>query len=563
MELADYLRELKAAGRPEDSGFFTLSLESLLEKVARFGGAEVGSHLLHAVQAAVALEALMVDIKVGRAHTEVCFEPGQTPRFDPHDLLSEPSDPQPGQEQLKDTWMRAMAEQPASLELEWRSPHQWWTWSLVSGVVPRTPRPDQPPRFRLSAAAGGSAWNIFRHLRQRSQTLARLESRCAFCPIVVKVDRRAINQPFPERVPGWLESARSWRAPAFREHRWAVEELELAPEQGFALASYRERPPLRVEHQGTIYPRQVYPEPGTFDHPGPTAVSRLVAGSTSAREGELWLGETQGRPTTLTGLAHFEGRYLTSEFPPLRVRRWLALPNRMTDEGYLLYVKDGILLDPVKVPQNSSRAIVWTSGHRVDLSRLAAVRDHKVEADTVWMRQCEKRLQLELPRLLPRWANNGGYQPDLRRVWNRKGGLEFSPVRLILGRASEVFELPERFDEPVHLQACFEQETLELVCGEQNAQARIPVARMSEFTGVRVDFCRYLHERDWPAEDEEAIQIRVLLTRGSDRLEHSLGGYEKFVKSYHFESKLEAWATRLAECAKVQVSFRRPTSKDW
>lgn len=155
------------------------------------------------------------------------------------------------------------------------------------------------------------------------------------------------------------------------------------------------------------------------------------------------------------------------------------------------------------------------------------------------------------------------YVPDPDQVWGRSFLLRPEPGRegFDLGRACEVFGLEG--DHPDRLTLRFDDTLRQavLVFGPHSEVRSAALAPYEAFTSVDLLRYEYLHERDWPAEDETVVGVRLKLRAGKRTLLLQAGDYAKFQSAWQqrsFVGDVEELAARMDCPCRVRHSRRRP-----
>lgn len=166
------------------------------------------------------------------------------------------------------------------------------------------------------------------------------------------------------------------------------------------------------------------------------------------------------------------------------------------------------------------------------------------------------------------------YTPDLACIWRQDSypltiDLERGEFRLSM--EYEIFpglSIEHHRDCPRlvlnHAERCFDLEF-----GPRSTIRRVQLLGLSELTRIHYQRNCYIHERDWPAEDERAVQVLLLLKAGNRSLRFGMSDYAKFECDYAGPKMVDFLQdlARLAGCELVQTSGseRVPYEaiKDW
>lgn len=156
------------------------------------------------------------------------------------------------------------------------------------------------------------------------------------------------------------------------------------------------------------------------------------------------------------------------------------------------------------------------------------------------------------------------YLPDAAKVWGRTFLLRPDPERneFDLWWARDLFDLDDRHPDKVSLRFDDGARQAVLVFGPHSEVRSAPLAPYEAFRRVQVLRYRYRHERDWPAEDEDVVGMRVELRASNRRrLRFHASDYAKFDSAYQqpsFVTWLEGLAGRLGCPIEVKHANERP-----
>lgn len=158
------------------------------------------------------------------------------------------------------------------------------------------------------------------------------------------------------------------------------------------------------------------------------------------------------------------------------------------------------------------------------------------------------------------------YQPDPARAWNGSYLLLPEPSRQVfrLDWARDLFDLDPACPDEVWLRFDDAQRQAILEFGPHSLVRAAPLAGYGEFTGLEVLRFEYLHERDWPAEDEKVVGVRVVFRAGARFLAFRASDYKKFGSAYQSRSFLEflkGLAGRMGCPCSVEHLAHRP--REW
>ena len=405
--LQDYLEALRKDGAQESTGRFTMDFAARARKMAAQQAQQPGLYVLKFIQAAVAAGAARVAIKLSRDFTELRFSALEAVRSLNLEHLIRGAHTG-WQRHLSNCLEAALSTQPLELSLsKWDG--EEWSWPQNSSpkakmelgdLVVRLTPPRESWRQRMFAS------------RPIADTRRDLHVRCTFCPIPVVVDGRIINGLAPEALP---VLARTFPVDEYsKNYTWLIENFWL-DSGGFCFESPMSRQAAEVrvagkklQHQTAVYfppvsvlreiegeslPEVEQQSPASVDF---SAVVPVCYGSGT----RLLLGETissvQFIPKPgLVNPAITKSLYLgmqfdfqSPRFPALKLQKWVGLssiPNLL--DSYMLYVQDGLLLNPIKVamPYPGTTAILNRPEAAVDLSFFEVIRDQQVQDDEAWL----------------------------------------------------------------------------------------------------------------------------------------------------------------------------------
>lgn len=372
-DLSSFIEAQRAAGSFESAGSFTLALEKAVEKLSSHSLANPEEYLLKLVQCAVRLRVPEIHVKLLKRSALVFFETAADDRTVSVDLLSQAlasplEESNPARSYLALALCAVASQEPKEL--------LWGEWDdrgegTVLSLSERRPEVfHQAPFPRVEPLAPGRRFYLFYTskppiglpLSQMSAEHAILTRRCAFTPMPLILDGRPLGPSLPLQ---------------------------------FTVADPLSE--LTSPYLGAL--DLVSQEPNSLRWPAVPA------------------SKSKWRPANLpAGLVE-----LSPSLPPvyrLRTPRGFSVP--MTDEAkihelygvpihlygcsYLHYVKDGVLLAPVRVHDSGGGAFAILDGdqRKTDLTGLQVVLDDQVAEDSarlteLWKIQIERMLSKPPP----------------------------------------------------------------------------------------------------------------------------------------------------------------------
>lgn len=448
MELDKSLDQLRAEGKLDSHGQFTLDLAAQARKLGHSSGADPALCLLKMVQAAVASGAEEIHLTTTRSAIAADFSMKDPLSLD--GILQEDGEHSPAEKYARHALLVAVGISPGEVSLACGS-KSWSTSGKRVSVAPGT--------CRLSlAVVGESWWKQFLSSSQHAHLYKMVTERCAQCPIPVKLDRRSINRGKPEPVKASflpLEAARgSFVVPEWlSEHLWLTADsqcmhlLHPCTRSGAKvwLGADFEKPLTELFSSISIH-RVITGLDGRLvrrvglQHAGMLSLSRdnidwaPMNQVDRTRNLELCIEQLQGRTDFCADfvLAEDVGDYilpklqekhlLWKSMPGVKLSRWVGLPADAFSASRLTYCCDGVLMNPVEfaVRMGSIHALV-AARVTTDLSGLEVVRDAQVDQDIAWAKQ-EGASLLERARADFETVDSTGHQligGDLRSSWER------------------------------------------------------------------------------------------------------------------------------------------------
>ena len=546
----DLLNKLLGEGLAGESGRFSLDPRAHLAKMASYQSDEPALYLLKAVQAAVSLGATAVNIRLARSYVEVTFDHNSRARLEALLRVGH----------VSSMVLAALSLQSSELSL------QWWGADGVQGWTPNAGlqvlNGSHQPGFALRVSRDSiSFWERYLPVRQMASVQTTLTRRCQFCPIPVLVDGRVINAGLPTDPAGPLEKVILDEA---RPH--------------FRLADYQLR-----RSRCVVSPLGRHPLEGQFEGRPPIRLSLLEGLPPDVRlleryrhtdknyepdRGEIWLGSTAKEHLVL------RNPNLHNQEACWNVRAWISLPTVPDSRFRLVYVLDGVTLDAVEVDGSwpGAQCFLVNPSVLTDLGQLRPLQDETVQQDCDWLAQQVAEI-LKVAHVFPNQAKDPyagidfqdpTYEPTPDAVWNRDFSLTEDLLRdeCILAPACELFHLPPRFNEEVKLRFDRQEKTLWILGGRQSKVPKQQLAALDTLTRVELLWIEYMHEREWPAPDELALQIQLTLTFHTNTLTFKAGGYSKFGPPGDYD-QFCSWCTQLAQELGASHSTKRGSKPIW
>lgn len=575
--MESFLKQQRLAGQLADEGSFTLDYDLMLEKMAVYQIQEPALYFLKAVQAAVCFGAERVDIRLGRGTVEVSFAPLRDEGISLRNLLVATEGENPAAWHLGSMLLLALSTGPREVRLEWCSGGREQRWSLTAGFEEIAG--DRPQgnlcRLFLERRVVGLLERII-PLAAMLQIQSTLRERCAFCPIPVLLDGRPVTHPVPESHPE-IRSRLPLLAQMGRQPAWAAEKIWLRTERPhFGLASYWSRRPGMVRLADRVYPLNGPCFEG--QHSSRFSVLEGLPPGQILERDEVGIYDRLGflgYQTVHDHLTRVDGSETVREKRsalcfwqgPVGARqeysaeRWLGLRDGASGKtGRLIYVKAGVCLDPIEGPVGS--CCLWARDDvPTDLGHLQVRRESSVETDLAWLGEQQAVLAAD-PALKGSLRDLERFRPDFRALWNRKYSLELKKDSLVLGKAWDLFALPDTFDDLVTLRMDGERQSLVVDSGPCSLCPVYDLAPLSEVRRVSLEWVEYLHERDHPAEDEEAIQIRLEVRLDRRFLRFDAGRYAKFRFPFTY-AQLSEWCRVLATASGAKLVTERGSERIW
>ena len=546
----ELLAKLSGEGRGGESGRFSLDPRARLEKMARYQSDEPALYLLKAVQAAVNLGATGVDIRLARGYVEVAFDHNSPARLEEQLRVGH----------VSSMVLAAVSLQSSELSLQWWGTGGGQIWTPEAGLQELDFL--QKPGFVLRISRDSiSFWERYLPVPQLASVQATLNRRCQFCPIPVRLDGRVINLGVPAGPVGPLEKVvLDEEGPHFcladfnrRRTRCVFSQLGRHPLEG----QFEGRPAIRMSLLEGLPPDCCLRER-----------DRNINKNYEPDPRELWLGMTAKDHLVLHRPNHREKRSY------LKVRAWISLPSVPDSRFRLVYILDGVALDEVVVDGSwpGAQCLLVSDSVNTDLGQLRPLQDETVRQDCDWVAQqvaeILKVAHVSQNQKADPYAGvdyqDPTYEPTPDALWNHSFSLSQSLLQdeCILGRACELFQLPPRFTEEVKLRLDRQEKVLWVIGGGQSKVRRQPLAALEELTSVHLQWIEYMHERDWPAQDEPALQIELTLTFVANTLTFKAGGYSKFGPPGEYD-QFCSWCTRLAQEFGASLSTRRGNKPIW
>ena len=409
------IQELLQECQLESSGQFTVDLAAQARKLVEFQSAEPALFLLKGIQAAHALRALRITIKLRRDEIVLEFDPrkGSSQGFDFPALfrgqIDEPF------HHLRPMLLAAVASAPAEIRLDWSDSGREQGWSWRDGRVELRDQPAPSfnlPRLRMQLKLAAESW--WKRLRP-SPLLTHIHSelvrRCSLSPIPVELDGRLINAPLLVKAlkAGPWRAERNWLSPrgepAFclpsplegGAPKILYQEKTLRGTEGWAYSSLALcclEGNIPVENYRVT---RVTGDPGRhsdyYDYPEGRVdwQTMLPLGRTLAPEGKQQLPVLK-EVSYLLGAEDFLQPVIPSggwKLPSMRVQRWIGLGK---GPGRLHYVQDGILLNSLEGPANV-HAVLAPPQIKTDLGFLDPVHNQEVNDDLEWAAREGAQLQ--------------------------------------------------------------------------------------------------------------------------------------------------------------------------
>ncbi len=374
-DLSAFMEGQRAAGQVESVGSFTLALEKAVKKLSSHALVHPEDYLLKLVQCAVRLGVKELHVRLLKRAALVFFETEAGDRTVSVDALSrslaaplEESDP--ARSYLALAICAVAGQNPKELMWgEWDDQGEGTILSLAEGrsevfrdaPFPRTAPLDSGRRFFLFFLSKASSRLSFNPMSAEQSVLT---GRCAFAPMPILLD----GVPLAPTLPTFASSADP------------VAELT-SPYLGALTLMNREGPRLRWPAVAPSIckgaPRKANLPEGLSDFSPllpPVFRLRVPAGFTSPMFDEGFFSELS------------------------------AVPIHLYGSSYLYYVKDGVMLHPVKGHEAGGGAFAILDGShlKTDLTGLQVVQDTAVEADfermsTVWKGQVDLMLSSPAP----------------------------------------------------------------------------------------------------------------------------------------------------------------------
>lgn len=573
-----FLHEHRKAGAAADAGHFTVNVGRMVEKMRRFQSREPALYFLKAVQAATLLEAKRFDIRIGRATVEITFSPQQDLVLSLESLLTpQEHDSSPAQH-LSLMLLSALSLEPREIRLDWCSAGTEQRWTLSGGVVsvPSSKAENRPNlcRLQIQRRAVGLLERIL-PMAGMFGVQATLTARCAFCPVPIFFDGRRLNPQGPERHPLFQtalpKSARTDRQPA-----WSVEKIWCRTQTPhLMLSSYWNRHPGQVELDGLLYPTICRQFQGPLVSQR-SILKNLDAGwrvlerdSVHLSDQPRFLGfqaeEQKGHsgPERRSSLVLYWNKREKQD--GIGAERWMGLHYSPTTTNLLIYIKAGVALDPIESSGGwPGYCCLWSRDDiPTDLGQLQVHTNTFVETDLQWLHEHQDQLVSEKGVRDNRLSRDPEtFTPDLKAIWNREYFLEFEGENLVLGRACDRFHIRAFFEDILLLRIDPNARALVLDCGPRGNPQRQELAPFSKVTRISLNWVNYLRERDWPAEDEWTLQVRLELTVGRNYLRFQTGGYAKYNLPFDYNG-LKAWCEKLSQATGAKLVAQKGKNPMW
>lgn len=582
-----FLIELRAEGAWEGEGNFTLLLERMVEKMRRYQSDEPALYFLKAVQAAVSLSARAVDIRLGRGTVEVIFEPRLDLELSLDTLLTAQCQGLAA-EHMATMLLAVLATDPPEARLEWCCGEVWQQWSVSQGVSTFSSKPAKASRKAFRLFLKRRAVGLLERIIPSTALLqiqSTLGQRCAFCPIPVKFDGRLVNRPAPESFAPFRATL-PLLAQLGKKTPWGIEKIWVRSQiPHFRLAGYWSRRAGRIQVGSRQYPMVC----SQFEGPHACKTSvleglesewKIVERTTVSEWDQPHFLGYQSEDPSLRGSALVLWRQQSRGFDPEKdsdiddlepdpdgfaAERWLALCLNSRADGVLVYVKAGIALDPVHYESvEPGSSCLWARDDApTDLGQLRVRGDDQiVRADLDWLAEQQTVLLAEYGDPKRQGQEPKTFSPDFVVLWNREYHLELKGKSLVLGKASSLFEVRTLFTDLVSLKVDHSGQALVVESGPRSSKPLHPLVALSDLTVVSLEWVEYLHERDWPAEDEPALQVRLELRAGDQFLRFTGGGYVKQRLGYDYQV-LSRWCEWLASISNAQFEARTGKDRLW
>lgn len=358
---------LQGEGLWDSGGEISLDFVARSRKLAHLYRGDPAAPVLFIAQAAHQMNATDVNIYLERDGFQVVYffnKPG----------LEIPPDPLGLCQPMRKALEACLAQNFASIQFELLTNDAVLRWQMLDGRVKLPPQRAFVGvwgRCRLVARRPAVPWW---QLKFRAGSAAQMHHdlcrKLAFYTLSCRLDGRKLNYPNVEALVGY-------KGP------WTLESLWLGP--GFAFPTPTSRAAGR-----TVWDDKVLQGAGGSvrcrifrDTPGPL---KTLEGwelnnqvPVAAAAGRM-LGFADGQTfANLNGPAGAAGNC-----KPISVRRWLGLPEKTGLKGALFYFKDGVLLNPLSLPELPVQCLVSDTQPDTDLSGWGVIRDDKVQADIEW-----------------------------------------------------------------------------------------------------------------------------------------------------------------------------------
>lgn len=408
-DLGSYIESQRAAGSFESAGSFTLALEKAVEKLSAYSLANPEDYILKLVQCATKLQVNELHVKLLKRSVLVFFETDASDRTVSVDALSKalasPLDEgDPARSYLALAICAVAAQSPTEL--------MWGEWdadgggTILSLAAHRTEVFRDAPFPRVEPLEQGRRFFLFFMSKPSNglpigQTAAEhtaLTRQCCFAPMPISLDGVPLSPSLPLSL-----------APAD-----PVSELTSPYLGALEIGVGQEGPWLRWPPTSSGKRLWDNVPDGLVDFcPSLPPVYRLRLPRGDVQKG--------GFKAPMTQAARFSEAY--------------GIPIHLYGSSHLHYVKDGVLLHPVKAHDAGGGAFAVLDGSHVktDLTGLQVVRDDQVDQDIarvteIWRAQIE--LMLSSPA--PIYENRPLYQRE-GTLMTAMGCCLLGPLGLVAG----------------------------------------------------------------------------------------------------------------------------------
>ena len=378
-DLSSYIEAQRAAGSFESAGSFTLALEKAVEKLSSHSLVKPEDYILKLVQCAVRLQVGELHVKLLKRSVLLFFETKTADRTVSVEALSLAlaaplEESNPARSYLAMALCAVAGQSPAELMWgEWDSEGQGTILSLAKG---RSEVFQNAPFPRMEPLAPGRRFFLFFMSKPSSglpigQTAAEhsaITRRCSFAPMPLILDGTPIGPSLPLTLAG----------------SDPVSELTSAYLGALEITQHEDRP---LRWPASPSSKRVWANiPDGLNDFSPTLppVFRLRL--------------PRGFHSPMTSEAHFSEAF--------------GVPIHLYGSSHLYYVKDGVVLHPVKAHDAGGGAFAVLDGQHVktDLTGLQVVHDESVDLDIARVTQTWKaQIDLMLSTPPPVYENHPIY----------------------------------------------------------------------------------------------------------------------------------------------------------